>query len=39
MGDNRGYSKDSRYFGCVPIDKVTGYVGIRIWPLNKIGSL
>lgn len=39
MGDNRAYSKDSRYFGCVPIEKVTGYVGIRIWPLNKIGNL
>ena len=39
MGDNRVYSKDSRYFGCVPIEKVTGYVGIRVWPLNKIGNL
>lgn len=39
MGDNRVYSKDSRYFGCIPINKVTGYVGIRIWPLNKIGKI
>ena len=39
MGDNRGYSKDSRYFGCVPIEKVTGYVGIRVWPLNRLGNL
>ena len=39
MGDNRAYSKDSRYFGCIPLDKVTGYVGIRVWPLNRLGNL
>lgn len=39
MGDNRLYSMDSRYFGCIPIEKITGYVGIRIWPLNKIGKI
>ena len=39
MGDNRLSSKDSRFFGCVPIEKVNGYVVIRVWPLNKIGKL
>ncbi len=39
MGDNRLQSKDSRYFGCIPISKVNGYVIIRIWPFNKIGKL
>lgn len=39
MGDNRLESLDSRFFGCVPIDKIDGYVLSRIWPLNKIGEL
>lgn len=39
MGDNRLSSKDSRYFGCVPIEKVNGYVIARVWPLNKLGKL
>lgn len=39
MGDNRQESKDSRYFGCIPLDRVDGYVVCRIWPLNKIGKL
>lgn len=39
MGDNRLSSKDSRFFGCVPIDKINGYVLIRVWPFNKFGKL
>lgn len=39
MGDNRVWSKDSRYFGCIPLDKVTGYVGIRVWPFTKFGNI
>ncbi len=39
MGDNRGYSGDSREFGCIPVDKINGYVVCRIWPLNKIGKI
>lgn len=39
MGDNRVYSKDSRSFGCIPVDKVTGYVKIRIWPFSRFGEL
>jgi signal peptidase I len=39
MGDNRGNSKDSRFFG--PIDKslIVGRAFIRIWPLSKISLL
>ncbi len=39
MGDNRLQSKDSRVFGCIPISRVNGYVVIRVWPFNKIGTL
>jgi len=39
MGDNRQESKDSRFFGCIPVSRVDGYVLARIWPLNKIGKL
>lgn len=39
MGDNRKGSKDSRELGLIPMDRVEGKVVIRIWPLNKIGSL
>ena len=39
MGDNRLESKDSRYFGCIPISKVNGYVLCRVWPLNRLGKL
>lgn len=39
MGDNRASSKDSRSFGCVPVDRVNGKVVCRIWPLNKLGAI
>ena len=39
MGDNREQSKDSRSFGCIPCERVNGYVVCRIWPLNKIGAI
>lgn len=39
MGDNRLESKDSRYFGCIPEEKINGYVLCRLWPLNKLGKL
>ena len=39
MGDNREQSKDSRSFGCIPFERVNGYVVCRIWPLNKIGAI
>lgn len=39
MGDNRLQSKDSRYFGCIPESRISGYIVTRVWPLNKIGKL
>ncbi|WP_078409846.1 signal peptidase I [Priestia abyssalis] len=38
LGDNRLISKDSRYFGLIPIESVVGKVEFRIWPLNNIGA-
>lgn len=36
LGDNRkeGASKDSRYFGCVPLESVKGIVNFRYFPFN-----
>ncbi|HUS61062.1 MAG TPA: signal peptidase I [Acidimicrobiales bacterium] len=39
MGDNRGYSRDSRYFGPIPIDSVVGRAVYKIWPLHDISYL
>ncbi len=39
MGDNRGDSEDSRYFGTIPESTVVGRAVARIWPLNRIGGL
>ncbi len=36
MGDNRGDSEDSRYFGQVPESSVVGRVVMRVWPLSRI---
>lgn len=36
MGDNRGYSLDSRYWGFMPKDRVIGKAVFRFWPLNRI---
>ncbi len=35
MGDNRGDSDDSRYFGPVPGRLVVGTVWLRFWPLSR----
>ncbi len=35
LGDNRVNSGDSRFFGCIPIDKIEGKAVWRFWPLNK----
>lgn len=37
LGDNRLYSKDSRIFGFVPMDRIIGEVKLRIWPISDIG--
>ena len=36
MGDNRGASKDSRYFGVIPEDDIVGRVFVRMWPLSRL---
>jgi signal peptidase I len=39
LGDNREESRDSRYFGPVPVDQISGQVRFIIWPLDRIGRL
>ncbi|MBQ6453810.1 MAG: signal peptidase I [Coriobacteriales bacterium] len=39
MGDNRTSSADSRYFGPVPVDNVTGHAFFTYWPLSNLGPL
>lgn len=40
MGDNRGYSRDSRDYtvGLIKKENIVGTTTIRIYPLNKIGK-
>ena len=39
MGDNRGNSQDSRYFGTIDGDLIVGRAFVRIYPLGDIGGL
>ena len=39
MGDNRTNSKDSRYFGAVPVSEVTSHAVWTIWPPDDFGAL
>jgi signal peptidase I len=39
MGDNRGQSDDSRYWGPVPRDWLIGEAFFTYWPPNRIGIL
>jgi signal peptidase I len=39
MGDNRGESDDSRFWGPVPTGWIIGEAFFTYWPLNRIGSL
>jgi len=39
MGDNRGNSQDSRYFGTIDEDLIVGRAFVRIYPLGDIGGL
>ena len=39
LGDNRPNSRDSRFWGMVPIRAVIGRVFLRWWPLSRFGSV
>lgn len=39
MGDNRGNSQDSRYFGAIPRSDIFAKGGIKIWPLRDFGMV
>jgi signal peptidase I len=39
MGDNRGHSDDSRFWGPVPTEWIIGDAFASYWPLNRIGTL
>lgn len=39
MGDNRTNSADSRVFGAIPVDSITGRAIFRYWPLDRLGLL
>ena len=37
LGDNRHVSRDSRFFGPVPVTHISGQIRFIIWPLDQIG--
>ncbi len=39
MGDNRGNSQDSRYWGVLNVDRFIGRAVVVFWPLNRIKIL
>jgi signal peptidase I len=39
MGDNRGNSNDSRYFGTIPDSQIVGRTIWRVWPLGHLSFL
>jgi signal peptidase I len=39
MGDNRGSSDDSRYWGPIPADRVIGEAFATYWPPSRLGGL
>lgn len=40
MGDNRSNSADSRFFGPIPFESITGHAFMRYWPFDsRLGKL
>lgn len=39
MGDNRTFSLDSRKWGALPRENITGRVAFRAWPLSDLGAV
>jgi signal peptidase I len=39
MGDNRANSRDSRYFGSVPIEDIEGEAFVVFWPPTHVKLL
>ena len=39
LGDNRGFSRDSRWFGPISEDLVVGRAFLRVWPVGDAGFL
>jgi signal peptidase I len=39
MGDNRGASRDSRYFGPIDTDLIVGRAFVKVWPLTDAETL
>jgi len=39
LGDNRGFSNDSRNFGTIPLQDVVGRAWFSYWPFDQIGFI
>lgn len=39
LGDNRSASSDSRFFGCIPKEKLEGKITFYIWPFSNFGLI
>ena len=39
LGDNRRVSRDSRFFGAVPVRQISGRVRFSIWPFEWFGQI